>query len=161
MKQQSTEGKIWLDKTLPNYEAKSLRENGIDCLADSRGNQLPSYTSFNDSREVSKFMTYSPAFNPVEPQAQSSMLPYSQTSLAKTEKSVATTEAAMLAPLPQFNLATLLQYGGVTSATILSLSIFVLAMAELLKVFVPALQKQDQIPEPKTRQNKGVRTRRK
>ncbi|MBW4680520.1 MAG: hypothetical protein KME19_10425 [Microcoleus vaginatus WJT46-NPBG5] len=106
-------------------------------------------------------MKYSPAFNPVEPQAQSYKFPDSQPSLVKTEKSIATTEAPMLAPLTQFDLATLLQYGGVTSATIFSLSIFVLAIAELLKVFVPALPKPNQVPEPKTRQNKRVRTRKK
>lgn len=71
-------------------------------------------------------------------QPQTNQLLHAQTAGVKSEPVIATTDSAILTPLNQPTLATLLQYGGVTSATIIALSIFVLAIAELLKVVMPA-----------------------
>lgn len=67
-----------------------------------------------------------------------------KTTLAQPDQFICTTEATVSNLLPQLEPATLVEYGGITAAIILSLSIFVYALAEYNKVFIPVmLQKQN------------------
>ena len=77
-------------------------------------------------------------------QQQANQLPYTQIAIAKPEQSATTTETVITPPLGQINTVALVQYGGITAAIILSLAVFILALAEYTKVFVPVmLQKPD------------------
>lgn len=81
---------------------------------------------------------------PIEQQPQANQLPYTQTAIAKPEQHIRTTEAVITPPLGQIDTVALVQYGGITAAIILSLAVFILALAEYTKVFVPVmLQKPD------------------
>jgi hypothetical protein len=78
------------------------------------------------------------------PQQQANQLLHCQTTQAKPEQLVCTTKAATPTLLPQLDPATLMQYGGITAAIILSIAFLVLSLAEYNKVFVPVmLQKPD------------------
>lgn len=60
------------------------------------------------------------------------------------EQPVNTTETAIAPLFGQLDTATLVQYGGIPVATILSISILILALAELIKVLLPVmLEKTD------------------
>jgi hypothetical protein len=89
-------------------------------------------------------MPQSPETQPyVQPQ-QANLLQHSQSAIAKPEQSATTTEAVITPPLGQIDTVALVQYGGITAAIILSLAVFILALAEYTKVFVPVmLQKPD------------------
>ena len=81
---------------------------------------------------------------PIEQQPQANQLPYTQSAIAKPEQSATTTETVITPPLGQLDTVALVQYGGITAAIILSLAVFILALAEYTKVFVPVmLQKPD------------------
>lgn len=68
----------------------------------------------------------------------------SQPGSVKPEQPVSTTETAIAPLFGQLDTATLVQYGGIPVATILSISILILALAELIKVLLPVmLQKTD------------------
>ena len=78
-------------------------------------------------------------------QQQTNQLPYTQSAIAKPEQSAITTEAAIAPSLGQLDTVALVQYGGITAAIILSLAVFILALAEYNKSFVPGmLQKPDE-----------------
>jgi hypothetical protein len=82
-------------------------------------------------------------------QPQAIELQHSQTAQAKPEQHIRTTEAVITPPLAQIDTVALVQYGGITAAIILSLSVFILALAEYTKVFVPVmLQKPDEKTKP-------------
>ena len=86
---------------------------------------------------------------PIEQQSQANQLPYTQTAIAKPEQSATKTEAVITPPLEQLDTVALVQYGGITAAIILSLAVFILALAEYTKVFVPVmLQKPDDKTKP-------------
>jgi hypothetical protein len=86
---------------------------------------------------------------PIEQQPQANQLPYTQTASAKPEQSATKTEAVITPPLEQLDTVALVQYGGITAAIILSLAVFILALAEYTKVFVPVmLQKPDDKTKP-------------
>ncbi|MFB8792045.1 MAG: hypothetical protein U7123_25160 [Potamolinea sp.] len=81
---------------------------------------------------------------PSEQQQPANHLLRCQTALSRPDQLVCTTEATVSNLLPQLEPATLVEYGGITTAIILSLSIFIHALAEYNKVFIPVmLQKSD------------------
>lgn len=91
-------------------------------------------------------MNTSPEFQPYVPQQpQASQLPHTEIAMAKPEQPVSTTEAVTSALFPQLDSTTLVQYGGITVAVILSIAVLILALAEYNKVFVPVmLQKSEE-----------------
>lgn len=77
-------------------------------------------------------------------QQQGNQLPHNQPVAVKPEQSVSTTETAIAPSLGQLDTVALVQYGGIAVAIILSFAIFMLALAEYNKVFMPViLQKRD------------------
>jgi hypothetical protein len=85
---------------------------------------------------------------PIEQQPQGNQLQYSQSAIAKPEQSATKTEAVITPPLGQIDTVALVQYGGITAAIILSLAVFILALAEYTKVFVPVMVQK---PDDKTK----------
>ncbi len=78
-------------------------------------------------------------------QPQANQLQYNQTAIANPERSVSTTKAVTTPSLGQLDTVALVQYGGIAVAIILSFVVFMLALAEYNKVFVPVmLQKRDE-----------------
>lgn len=66
----------------------------------------------------------------------------------KPEQPVSTTETIIAPPLGQIDTVALVQYGGISSAIILSIAILILSLAELIKVLVPVmLQKPNEKAE--------------
>jgi hypothetical protein len=85
----------------------------------------------------------------LEQQQQGNQLQHSQSAIAKPEQHIRTTEAVITPPLGKIDTVALVQYGGITAAIILSLAVFILALAEYTKVFVPVmLQKPDEKTKP-------------
>ena len=90
---------------------------------------------------------------------QENLLQSSQTALANPEQSVGKTEAVIPPPLGQIDTVALVQYGGITTAIILSIAVLILALAEYTKVFVPVmLQKPDD--ETKSTFHRNIRSKR-
>ena len=80
-----------------------------------------------------------------QPQANQSQLQYSQTAIANPEQSASTTEAVTIPSIGQLDTVALVQYGGIAVAIILAFAVFMLALAEYNKVFIPVmLQKRDE-----------------
>lgn len=73
-------------------------------------------------------------------------LPHSQTAIAQSNQPITTTESVTTPSLGQLDTVALVQYGGITTAIILSIAVLILALAEYNKVFV-MLQKSDQKTE--------------
>ncbi|HEY9604944.1 MAG TPA: hypothetical protein V6C85_25295 [Allocoleopsis sp.] len=94
-------------------------------------------------------MNTSPEFQPyVAQQPQPNQLPHSQIAMAKLEQPINTTQVALASPIGQLDTLTLVQYGGIAVAIILSIAILILALAEYTKVFIPVmLQKRDEKTE--------------
>ena len=85
-------------------------------------------------------------------QQQTNQLPYTQSAIAKPEQSATTTEAVITPPLGQIDTVALVQYGGITTAIILSIAVLILSLAEYNKVFVPVmLHKADEKTKPQSR----------
>ena len=85
-------------------------------------------------------------------QQQTNQLPYTQSAIAKPEQSANTTEAVITPPLGQIDTVALVQYGGITTAIILSIAVLILSLAEYNKVFVPVmLHKADEKTKPQSR----------
>ncbi|MGI2902101.1 hypothetical protein [Tolypothrix sp. VBCCA 56010] len=89
-------------------------------------------------------MNHSSVSGTIQQQQQTNQLLRCQTTIAKPEKLVCTTEKAITSPLEQLDTVVLVQYGGLPSAIILAIAFLILALAEYNKVFVPVmLQKRD------------------
>ncbi len=85
-------------------------------------------------------------------QQPANQLPYTQSAIAKPEQSANTTEAVITPPLGQIDTVALVQYGGITTAIILSIAVLILSLAEYNKVFVPVmLHKADEKTKPQSR----------
>jgi hypothetical protein len=67
---------------------------------------------------------------------QGNQLLHCQSAIAKPDQLVCTTESITSSLIPQFEPATLVKYGGVTVAVILSIAILILTLAEYNKIFV-------------------------
>jgi hypothetical protein len=81
---------------------------------------------------------------PQTQQPQPNQLHYNQTSIANLEQSVGTASVVTTPSLGQLDTVALVQYGGIAVAIILAFAIFMLALAEYNKVFMPViLQKRD------------------
>lgn len=83
-------------------------------------------------------LTYLAQQQPVNP------LSASQPVSVKPEQPMSTTGTAIAPLFGNLDTATLVQYGGIPVATILSVSILILSLAELIKILLPVmLQKTD------------------
>ena len=81
-------------------------------------------------------------------QQPANQLRYTQSTIAKPEQPATTTETVIAPPLGQIDTVALVQYGGITTAIILSIAILILSLAEYTKVFVPVMLNK---PEEKTK----------
>jgi hypothetical protein len=85
----------------------------------------------------------------VAQQPQASQLPHTKIAIANPEQPLSTTETGIAPPLGQLNTVALVQYGGISVAIILSIAVFILALAEYNKSFLPViLQKPDEKTKP-------------
>ena len=77
-------------------------------------------------------------------QPQANQLQYNQTAIANPEQSFGTASVVTTPSLGQLDTVALVQYGGIAVAIILAFAIFMLALAEYNKVFMPViLQNRD------------------
>ncbi len=82
---------------------------------------------------------------PLAQPQQANQLQPSKTVAAMSEQPVSTTQTIITPPLGQIDTVALVQYGGVTTAIILSISVLILSLAEFTKVLVPVmLQKPEE-----------------
>lgn len=84
----------------------------------------------NQHPEFPKYLAQQQPVNELSP---------SQLGSVKPEQPVSTTESIIAPPLGQIDTIALVQYGGVSSAIILSIAILILSLAELIKVLVPVM----------------------
>ncbi|MBD1805455.1 hypothetical protein H6F98_08340 [Microcoleus sp. FACHB-SPT15] len=89
-------------------------------------------------------MLQSPEKQPQAQQPQANQLQYNPTAIANPEQSIGTASVVTTPSLGQLDTVALVQYGGIAVAIILAFAIFMLALAEYNKVFMPViLQKRD------------------
>ena len=85
-------------------------------------------------------------------QQQANQLTYTQSAVAKPEQPAITTETVIAPPLGQIDTVALVQYGGITTAIILSIAILILSLAEYNNVFVAVmLHKVEEKTKPQLR----------
>jgi hypothetical protein len=94
-------------------------------------------------------MNHQPEFpNYLAQQQPINQLLPSQPGSVKTEQPTSTNEPIITPSLGQIDTVALVQYGGISSAIILSIAILILSLAELIKVLVPVMLHQ---PEENTK----------
>ncbi len=84
-------------------------------------------------------MPQSAEFQPLAQQQPANQFLQRPSAIAKSDQPVYKVESATSTLLPLIDPTTLVQYGGVTVAVILSITCLILALAEYNKVFLPVM----------------------